>query len=185
MFLPEEGELQAACVSKNEEFCIKNEEFCINDDEFCRSLALMINCITMILGVAVSAFGMYVRMKRNDSDEESFWYVMAGEQAVVLSILLGMVMFVWGIFGIVAMGCARNDKNGLMVVFAFILFCVIIVQTIGAAIFLVWIKDTYSLEAKTYKSLGSDETDDSTTDDSTRLGIAFVDGQLDVQIKPF
>ena len=38
-------------------------------------------------------------------------------------------------------------------IFVFILLLVIITQTIGASIMLVWIKDTYSIEAKTYNAL--------------------------------
>jgi hypothetical protein len=77
---------------------------------------------------------------------------------------------------VVAMACARKDRNGPMIMFSLILFCVILCQTIGAAVFLVWIKDTYSLEAKTYKSLGGEEG--SKTDESTRLGVAFIDDML-------
>jgi hypothetical protein len=146
------------------------------------TMAGIINGFTMFLGVAVSVLALYVHTKRQDEGEESLWVSMAGQNAVYMTIGLGITMFLWGIWGIVSMGCARKDRNAPMAGFVLVLFCVIIVQTIGAFVVLIWVKDSYSLEAKTYSSLGSNEEGELGVT-TTRTNIGFIDEALDKSMK--
>ena len=154
---------------------------CLNKEnyKYLVMLAVGINGVTIILGVAFLITGLYAYNARNaavaDADETSVFVVMAGERAILVLIALGAVMVLWAIYGAVAICYATKDRNKPMGIFVFILLLVIITQTIGASIMLVWIKDTYSIEAKTYNALSGGEE----SSEVTRTGVGFIDALLD------
>jgi hypothetical protein len=67
---------------------------------------------------------------------------LTGGSWVTYGTVLAIAMTVWGVYGIVAICFARKDRNCPMAFFVLVLFLVIVVQTIGFSIALVFIKDS-------------------------------------------
>eukprot|EP01052_Picozoa_sp_SAG31_P017520 SAG31_NODE_1201_length_9418_cov_3.410881_5_plen_458_part_00 len=128
--------------------------------------AVGINCVTLLLGAALGAL---LAWAWTESDK---FEVFISETTLQLYGLLPLVMILWAVFGIAAVCYVRKGVVLPICIYIFLLVMVILVQTCFAFVIFVWVKDSYSIEQRTYSVLNLDGV---AREDPGGTGVSFVD----------
>lgn len=142
-------------------------------------LSIAINVVTISLGGVLLSWTLWLTYGDLDMDE------VTGAKAVKMLMALAITMIVWGLYGIAAICWARRDRIFPMFIFVLVLFLIICAQSVGFFTVVVWIKDSYSIEAEQYATLGDGDGAEHIAGEKTRTGINSIDTFLDDSMKKF
>ncbi len=113
-----------------------------------RAIFLLLNVILFMSGVAIVSLGTYIYMFKD------FYVNFYGVTTLKVGFCTCCVVTAWGVCGFIALYAIRRGWYTPLVLYLIILMSIMLIQSIGSVILMVWVVDSYDAENGMYESVG-------------------------------